>query len=148
MLHKVLFNLVAVVSCLVVIYVVQTSREDRDVSFNKDPLLESNETPTKATITNLYNNTRVKLTSSKPISSYVSAVDKYSNVWCIFTKVKNRNSALKFKFQTLISSILLHSRIKLSFHIISDVKSQYYAEKVFDEYNNSTSVIDFKVSIQ
>lgn len=136
MFSKVLLNLVLLVSFLIVFYVVQTSK-DQNYVFQSKTIKEDSNFP--ATIRNSFTMKSTNIVS-------VSVVDKYFNVWCIFTKVKSRNSSLRFKFNSMIKSILSHSTIKLSFHIITDVKSQYIAQNIFEEINNSSLyAVDFKV---
>uniref|UniRef100_A0A1B6G689 Xyloside xylosyltransferase 1 n=1 Tax=Cuerna arida TaxID=1464854 RepID=A0A1B6G689_9HEMI len=139
MSYKILLNLILLVSFLVIFYVVQTNKEQTDAFKNQQEFTDTLEAGFSTPVTKSNFSEVTKLPS-------VSVVDKYFNIWCIFTKVKSRSSSLRYKFETLIKSIFESSSIKLSFHIISDSKSQYFAEKIFDDINSSaTTPIEFKV---
>lgn len=49
------------------------------------------------------------------------------NVWCIFAKV-DKNSELKSKFNTFVTSLLMHASVPLHLHIISDKTSATVAD--------------------
>lgn len=46
-----------------------------------------------------------------------------SNVWCIFAKI-DKNTELKTKFKTFLTSLLTYSSIPLHLHVITDVTSK------------------------
>ncbi|XP_054271145.1 xyloside xylosyltransferase 1 [Macrosteles quadrilineatus] len=137
MFYKILLNLLLLVTFLLILYVIQTNKQI-DVfhkSYNEENAEILNVSTSVSSV--LFATTRVK---------NVSVIDQYFNIWCIFTKVKNRSSSLKYKFSTLITSVLQHSSVKLSFHIISDAKSKYFAQILFDDIRISSKVhVDFKV---
>lgn len=133
MFYKVILNIIIIlVTCFVIFYVVQTSKYETNAF--QDKYVSKLPPP-------------VNYNLSETFTEVTNIVDHYYNVWCIFTKVKSKNSSLKFKFNTLITSILYHSSVKLSFHIITDPKSQYFSQIVFSNLrNSSTRHIDFTVS--
>lgn len=139
MFYKVLLKIILLVSCFILFYVVQISKETPSNAYQNKHFLVPNFKPTvinSSLLENYDNHT-------------VNSIDKYFNIWCIFTKVKSKTSSLRFKFKRLITSILSQSSTKLSFHIIVDQKSQYYAKLIFENMKNSSTVLaKFKVSFE
>ncbi|XP_039278572.1 LOW QUALITY PROTEIN: xyloside xylosyltransferase 1 [Nilaparvata lugens] len=128
--YKVVLNL-ALLLCvifIVVLYVYQTEDESHTVFhrsngvFNGKQELQEVFKATVKSVTSDQNNT-------EPIEY---------NVWCIFTKVKNMNSPLKFKFENMLSSILQYSSIVIILNIISDARSKYIVESVINKKINET----------
>lgn len=136
MFYKVVLNFIILLSFLIIVYVVQTSKNESN-SYQHKQTYHVRKVPASL----------ISYSLSETPKETMSVIDQYFNVWCIFTKVKSKSSSLKFKFNTLITSILYHSSVKLSFHIITDPKSQYFAQNLFSSVvNSSTRHVDFTVS--
>lgn len=138
-IYKVLLNLTVIVCVVfITIYVFQTD--------------SSNESTTS-----LFHelNRGVHLSKQYDIKKHISSsVIKYEHnttldyiVWCIFTKVKHKNSPLRYKFERFIHSILKHSSVVITLNVISDKNSQIIAESVIKKIVFDTGK-DIKVLYQ
>lgn len=114
--HKILINLVVVVTFLVLFYVYNTS----------DSLLNRNsaeETMAPAS------------DGSKPFASLLvnssnSTPKDEVNVWCIFTKAAG-NAPMKYKLLTFSHSLLENANsVAISLHVIVDTSSQRVAQEI------------------
>lgn len=116
--YKILLNLIIFVSFLVVFYAFLTRNVLWEAAYRK--------IRTQKTAERSLQNPMINLSSEATFSDNVFDF----NVWFIFTKVRYRSSPLKFKFRTLINSILKYSSSVLNFHIICDETSKQIAQQL------------------
>ncbi|RZF39036.1 hypothetical protein LSTR_LSTR008626 [Laodelphax striatellus] len=129
--YKVVLNL-AVLLCVIVIivlYVYQTEEDETNTVFHR-----SNGVFNRGQ--ELHESYKASVTTKTNSHKYLEPIEY--NVWCIFTKVKNMNSPLKFKFDNMLSSILQYSSIVIILNIISDARSKYIVESVINKKINET----------
>lgn len=118
--YKILLNLIIFVCFLVVIYAFLTRNVLWEAAYRKDSGTQKTE---ERSVQNSLINLSLEVTTLSD-----NAFD--FNVWFIFTKVRYRNSPLKYKFRTLINSILKYSSSVLNFHIICDDSSKQIAQQL------------------
>ncbi|XP_049786029.1 xyloside xylosyltransferase 1 [Schistocerca cancellata] len=133
MLYKVLINLIAVATLLIVLYGLITS----ELQVNRKTVSRENRTlslvglnkkhETKARISNFTSATRAdkRTSEAEPI-----------NVWCTFTKVQS-NYQMKMKFKTFLLSMLEHSSVRINLHVITDSSSRSSGEDVIHSVQNT-----------
>uniref|UniRef100_A0A1B6CT90 Xyloside xylosyltransferase 1 n=1 Tax=Clastoptera arizonana TaxID=38151 RepID=A0A1B6CT90_9HEMI len=139
-LYKVLLNLIIFSCFLLVCYVFQINNNYLSVAYkdgnNKTQLLffQPIQTPLR--------------NSSESIK--LSENFNLINIWLIFTKVKHKNSPLKFKLKTLISSLLRFSSMPLGLNVISDEPSKLIAEDIINAtslaYNKQIQVLFYNIA--
>lgn len=116
-LHKVLINLIVVVSFLVIFYVYNTS----DSLLSRNSL---NEAMAPAS-----DGFRLSSGSLVPIASNATPKEEV-NVWCIFTKAAG-NAPMKYKLLTFSHSLVENARsVVVSFHVVVDTSSQRIAQEI------------------
>nr|CAD7573940.1 unnamed protein product [Timema californicum] len=132
-LHKILINLIVVVSFLVCFYAFQTGgfRESRIHNiFENETLLAGRNESIKDNQNGSYGYSTTLRVHETPVSVKHTKHDNY-NVWCIFTKVTG-NVPMKFKFKTFTRSLMEHSTVYIKFHIITDNSSRTIAEEIIE----------------
>ncbi|KAK3909927.1 Xyloside xylosyltransferase 1 [Frankliniella fusca] len=124
-LHKVLFNLILLVSFLVVFYVYNISNS----------LLNRNSDEIMAPASD----------GSKLSSSSVSTPKEEVNVWCIFTKAAG-NASMKYKLLTFSHSLVENANTVIIYlHVIVDTSSQRIAQEILQSVKDTLKK-DLKIS--
>ena len=115
-LHKVLINLIVVVSFLVIFYVYNTS----DSLLSRNSLSEVMAPASDGS----------KLSGSLVSVGNNSALKEEVNVWCIFTKAAG-DARMKYKLLTFSHSLIENANsVTVSFHVIVDTSSQRVAQEI------------------
>jgi hypothetical protein len=138
-LHKILLNLIIVVTFFILFYVFLTSESCSDNRYSTFD--NSCYTPTGAS--NLFETSQddfhgrpstVEIVTD--FETKIETNDVY-NIWCIFTKV-TRHAPMKHKFHTFAHSLLDHSSGHVALHIIIDNSSRAIADEVLQNVKETT----------
>ena len=126
-LHKILLNLIVIVTFFVIFYLLQTNEYSFNDNFRNLTVLHNDRSKT----TQIYET----IPSALETSSIETRI-KY-NAWCIFTKVTS-HAPMKQKFYTFVDSLVRNTIEKIGIHIITDHSSREIAEQVLDRVKEST----------
>lgn len=134
--YKILLNLCALVSFLVIFYVLQeTSSNNLAIisSSKNDKQIKRINNSTDSHFVYLLNTSSVKIENN----------EEANNIWCIFCKA-TQTSSIRHKFSVFSHSLISLSTVPLTINVITDNSSQAIAEEVLDNVHNLTGK-DFKV---
>lgn len=126
LLHKILLNIFVFSVLLILFYLYQ-------INYTKQATIiisSSNSSTIKEDIGNALQSYEFKF-QGKEFSGMVldnQTQDEY-NIWCIFTKVSS-NIQMKHKFRRFFMSLLQHSSVLISLHLIIDGPSKIHAKEV------------------
>jgi len=139
-LHKIVLNLIIVVTFFILFYVFITSESSND---NRYPSTFDNSCYTSTGRSNVFetsqNDFHRRPSTVEIIADFdtkIEANDVY-NIWCIFTKV-TRHAPMKHKFHTFTHSLLSHSSGHVALHIIIDNSSRAIADEVLQNVKETT----------
>ncbi|XP_063987864.1 xyloside xylosyltransferase 1 [Diachasmimorpha longicaudata] len=122
--RNILVKLTVLGVLIFLLYCLQTSNVWTNHLVSRNAPLEDNQT---SPLTKNVQNTSV--TSAHPAKSPQPPRNSYYNVWSIFTKVTT-NSPMRRKLRIFTESLMKHSTVNLTFHLITDDDSQVIADDV------------------
>ena len=139
-LHKIVLNLIIVVTFFILFYVFVTSESSSD---NRYPSTFDNSCYTSTGRSNVFetsqNDFHRRPSTIEIVTDFetkIEANDVY-NIWCIFTKV-TRHAPMKHKFYTFTHSLLSYSSGHVALHIIIDNSSRAIADEVLQNVKETT----------
>jgi lipopolysaccharide biosynthesis glycosyltransferase len=139
-LHKIVLNLIIVVTFFILFYVFITSESSND---NRYPSTFDNSCYTSTSRSNVFETSQndfhrrpSTVEIATDFETKIEANDAY-NIWCIFTKV-TRHAPMKHKFHTFTHSLLSHSSGHVALHIIIDNSSRAIADEVLQNVKETT----------
>lgn len=133
--YKILLNLCALVSFLVIFYAFQESSRNNLTFFNLDK---------NGKQIRINNSTDSHFVFIQNSTSGELKNDEGFNLWCTFCKA-SQASSIRHKFSVFAYSLINLTTVPLTLNVITDNSSLGIAEEILDNIHNMTGK-DFKVS--